>query len=213
MATTAHTNHIKKIYMKQSKIALRSILACAAMALIASCGEKETTAATTEVVAENDAPTGCRIAYFEADSVFQHYTLAQQLNEESQRMMLQLQQQAAAKQRDLEQKAANIENKRQRNIYLSEASFQHDVEEYQRAQAEAERVLNARQAQVQEAMAASQQRLTDSIRNCVNELNQTLGYDAILLAESGIYFKPELNITNQIIEALNARYAAPAAGR
>lgn len=194
--------------MKHSKIAVRSMLACAVLALFAACGEKDNTEAAVTETPAAPAPAGCRIAYFEADSVLNHYTLAIQLNEESQRAMLALQQQAAQKQRQLEAQAANIENKRQRNIYLTEASFQADVEALQRAQNEAERTLAARQNQVQEAVLASQARLNDSLRNCVKAMNAELGYDAILMSECGVYFNPELNLTNQIIEELNRRYAA-----
>ena len=199
--------------MKNSRIAVRSILAGALVALVASCGDKGNTTAPVAATSQDSTATSCRIAYIEADSIIQHYTLARELTEESQRMMLRLQQQGQAKQRDLEAKAANIENKRQRNIYLSEASFQSDVQELQQAQAEAERTLNAQQAQVQDAMLRSQQRINDSIQNCIKSMNATLGYDAILLSESGVFFNPNMNITAQVIAELNRRYqsSAPAA--
>lgn len=195
--------------MKRSIIAVRSIIACAMMALIASCGDKEAAPVSQREAANEDSVAqSCRIAYFEADSVLLHYTLAQQLNEESQRLMNECQQYADYKQRDLQSRAKAIDNKRQQNIYLSEASLQHDVEELQKAQTEAENAVNAKQMQAQQKMMESQQRLSDSLRSCVRSLNETLGYDAILLSDCGVYFKPELNITDQIIEELNRRYQA-----
>ncbi|MDE6463438.1 MAG: OmpH family outer membrane protein [Muribaculaceae bacterium] len=198
--------------MKRTSIAVKSILACAIVALAASCGDNDSARNSAPA---NDSitatPAGCRIAYFDADSVMRAYTLAQQLTEEGQRLMNRFQQQAAQKQRELEAQAANIERKRQNNAYLSEASFQHDVEVLQRAQADAERQLNAQQTQIQATIAQSQQRLNDSINNCVTSLNASLGYDAILFRESGVYFNPELDITNAIIAALNERMAGSAA--
>ncbi len=35
------------------------------------------------------------------------------------------------------------------------------------------------------------------------------GYDAILLRESGVLFNPALDITQEVIAGLNARYKAP----
>ncbi len=198
--------------MKHTRIAVKSILACALTALAASCGDKEQATATPAAAdIETAVPAGCRIAYFDADSVMRAYTLAQQLTEEGQRLMNRFQQQATQKQRELEAQAANIERKRQNNIYLSETSFQNDVEALQRAQAEAERNLNAQQSQIQATIAQSQQRLNDSINNCVTALNAELGYDAILFRESGVYFNPALDITDTIIAALNQRMASASA--
>ncbi len=196
--------------MKHTVIAVKSILACAVLALAASCGDKEAATPAAEATAAETAPAGCRIAYFDADSVLRAYSVAQQLTEEGQRLMNRFQQQAAQKQRELEAQAANIERKRQNNIYFSEASFQADVEALQRSQADAERNLNTQQAQIQATMAQSQQRLNDSITNAVNALNATAGYDAILFRESGVYFNPAMDITDQIIRILNERAGTPA---
>lgn len=197
--------------MKHTSIAVKSILACALTALAASCGDKET-AAPAPAAPSTDLAPGCRIAYFDADTVMHYYPLAQQLTEEGQRMMNRFQQQAAQKQRELENQAANIERKRQNNIYLSEASFNHDVQELQNAQAQAERVLNAQQNQIQLTIAESQQRLNDSITAAARFLADQLGYDAVFIKDNGIYFRPSLDITRQMITVLNngAATAAPA---
>lgn len=198
--------------MKKITFAVNSLLAAAvAFAGAVSCSDKTTTddatiAAVTEITA--DAPAGCRIAYFDADSVMRSYRLAQELNAESQRLMNQLQQHYNARQQELQSMAAQIEQKRQNNIYLSEVTFQQDVNNLQTRQAAAEQQLNAQQEQMQRSMAAAQMRLNDSINNCVRDLNAVLGYDAILFRESGVYFNPALDITDQIIRVLNARYDA-----
>ena len=194
--------------MKTLSIAVRSLLVGAVFAGAATaCSNNTETPAATAVVAEvAEAPATCRIAYFDADSVMRSYTLARQLTEESQRLMNRYQQQANARQQELQALAAQIEQKRQNNIYLNEMSFNSDVQNLQRRQEEAERQLGAQQQQIQNAMAASQVRLNDSINNCVRDLNAALGYDAILFRESGVYFNPALDITDLIITALNARY-------
>ena len=82
------------------------------------------------------------------------------------------------------------------------------MQNFNKKQQEAERYLGAQQQKIQTAMAAAQQRLNDSISNFVRDYNATKGYDAILMREAGVYFKPELNITAEIIEGLNARFQA-----
>ena len=73
-------------------------------------------------------------------------------------------------------------------------------------QNDAARVLSNQQNQIQNTIAQAQARLQDSIMSAVNAYNDTKGYDAILMRESGVYFNPALNVTADIIEILNARY-------
>ncbi len=196
--------------MNKLKFAVKGLLAMAVAATGAvSCNNAEKTPeAVVAAPTVTEAPAGCRIAYFDADSVLRAYRLAQELNAESQRLMNQLQQNANVRQQELQAMAAQIEQKRQNNIYLSEVTFQQDVNNLQNRQAQAEQHLNAQQEQLSRVMAAAQARLNDSLNNCVRDINAVLGYDAILFRESGVYFNPALDITDQIITVLNARYDA-----
>ena len=138
------------------------------------------------------------------------YTLAKEIAEEGQRLMNNYNRQEQSKQQEIQKFGNNIEQKRQNNVYLSEASFQADVEKLQKMQNDAARHLTNQQNQIQNTIAQAQVRLNDSIMNAVNAYNATKGYDAILLRESGVYFNPELNVTADIIEVLNSRYTAAA---
>ena len=48
--------------------------------------------------------------------------------------------------------------------------------------------------------------LNDSIEAFIKEYNKTRGYDAILYKAVGVYFNPALDITDEVIKGLNARY-------
>ena len=48
--------------------------------------------------------------------------------------------------------------------------------------------------------------LNDSIDSYIKDYNAKHGYDAILFKNAGVYFNPALDITNEVIEGLNARY-------
>ncbi|MBP3538132.1 MAG: OmpH family outer membrane protein [Muribaculaceae bacterium] len=196
--------------MKKLSITVKTLFLGVLALAAASCSNKntETTAAAAPAAGEEAAAPAINIRYIDADSVMSAYVLAQQIAEESQRELLRYQQQEQQKQRELQTLGNSIQQKQQNNVYMTEASFQADVQNFNKKQQEAERYLGAQQQKIQTAMAAAQQRLNDSISNFVRDYNATKGYDAILMREAGVYFKPELNITAEIIEGLNARFQA-----
>ena len=50
---------------------------------------------------------------------------------------------------------------------------------------------------------------SESINNFIAEYVKTHSYDAILYHAAGVYFNPALDITDEVVEGLNARYKAP----
>ena len=136
------------------------------------------------------------------------YVLAQQLFAEQQREVNKLQQWHESKQRELQNLANNISQKQQNNVYLSQASMDADVQNFQNKGQEADRYLNTQQQRLANSELAIRARLSDSINNYVKAYNATRGYDAILLREAGVYFNPALDITAEIIQGLNARFEA-----
>ena len=86
--------------------------------------------------------------------------------------------------------------------------MQEDVNNLQKKSEEAERYFTTQQQRLAIAGEQMQRRLNDSINNFILDYNAVHGYDAILLSEAGVYFKPELNISAEVIEGLNARFAA-----
>ncbi len=127
---------------------------------------------------------------------------------EQQRELNKLQQWHENKQRELQGLANTISQKQQNNVYLSQASMQEDVNNLQKKSEEAERYFGTQQQRLAIAGEQMQRRLNDSINNFIKDYNAVHGYDAILLREAGVYFKPELNISAEVIEGLNARFAA-----
>ena len=73
-------------------------------------------------------------------------------------------------------------------------------------QQDAQNYLANLQNTTDQEMAEQRQQLNDSIENYIKIYNAGKGYDAILYRHSGVYFNPDLDITNEIIEGLNARY-------
>lgn len=152
------------------------------------------------------ATVSSNIRYIDADSVMREYKLAQQLLEEQQREMNRLQSWHESKQRELQSMANNIQQRQQNNVYLSQASLDADMQNFQKKGQEAENYLAKQQQRLATSELQIRARLADSINNFVRDYNAVRGYDAILLREAGVYFNPALDITGEVIEGLNARY-------
>lgn len=196
--------------MKKLYTTVKTLAACALMIAACSCGNKENAApaAAPAAPAEGQTCNTISIRYIDADSVIGSYTLAQQLMAEQQRELSKLQQWHENKQRELQGLANTINQKQQNNVYLSQASMQDDVNNLQKKSEEAERYFATQQQRLAIAGEQMQRRLNDSINNFIKDYNAVHNYDAILLREAGVYFKPELNISAEVIEGLNARFAA-----
>ena len=198
--------------MKKLSITVKTLIAAALVMAATSCTEKKADNATATPVnsteagsTEASAPKS-NIRYIDADSVISAYTLAQQLFAEQQREVNKVQQWHESKQRELQSLANSITQKQQNNVYLSQASMEADVQSFQKKGEEADRYLNTQQQRLANSELQIRARLSDSITSAVRAYNATRGYDAILLREAGVYFNPALDITNEVIEGLNARY-------
>ena len=192
--------------MKKIKFTAKMLLAALAF-VAASCNDKAAQAPVAAANASEGAvATLTNIRYIDMDSLLSAYTLAQEIAQSNQKLALQYPQQERQKQNELERLGSDIERKRQNSVYMTQESFQSDVDNFNRKQNEAASFLGKQQERIQNEMMIRQRRLNDSINNYIKEYNATRGYDAILLREAGLFFKPELNITAEIIEGLNARY-------
>ena len=55
-------------------------------------------------------------------------------------------------------------------------------------------------------MEKAQRTVNDSIQAFIKDYNKTRGYDAILYKNATLYINPDLDITSEVLEGLNARY-------
>ncbi len=199
--------------MKKKAFAAKSLIALIAAGMI-SCAQgdnKETVAdsAAQANATETAAPT-LNIRYVDIDSVMATYTLSKELDEQGRKLMLDYQRMENQKTNEIQNLAAQIEQKQKSNGYLSQESFDADVNNVNRKQSEAANILRAHQEKIQKQIAEFNRQLGDSIQNFIKEYNATRNYDAILYRASGLYFNPALDITGEIIEGLNARYTPKA---
>ena len=189
--------------------------AAAALALLVmvSCSnnepktsEKQAETKTTAKVESTSFEPTTNIRYYNMDSVMANYELVKTFNEANLRTMTELQNAQRSREGELNRLASSIQQKVQNNGYLSEASYNADMAELNKKQQQAQNYLGSLQQRAQEEAVRQQEEFLDSLNNFLAEYNKTRHYDAILLFAPGELFNPALDITNDIIEGLNAKY-------
>lgn len=202
-----------------SKIAKTAFVAVA-MALVASVslpacsssssdGDDNTGAAVSkkeDKKKDGKAPS-INIRYIDGDSVSARYNLAKNFQEQYLRTVSKMQQAEQSKAAEIQKFGSQIEQKMKNNGYLTEESYNADMMKYQKMQQDAQNYLGSLQRNAEQELMRQQQELNDSIEAYIKDYNRVKGYDAILFKAAGVYFDPALDITDEVVEGLNARYA------
>ncbi len=179
-----------------------------AAATLTSCGSKDAAPVSGAPVAAADSGS-LNIRFIDLDSVSANYNLVKDYQEVSLRTMSKLDNAQRTKQAELQKRAAEIENKMKNHGYISEATYNADVQKFQQQQRDAEIYLGNLQQQAQQEALDQSRALNDSLNSFIAEYVKTHAYDAILYKAAGAYFNPALDITNEIVAGLNARYKKP----
>ena len=83
------------------------------------------------------------------------------------------------------------------------------MQKLQKMQQDAESYLANLGRKTEVELAQKQMALNDTIEKFIKNFNASRGYDAILFKNAGIYFNPALDITDEVVEGLNASYTKP----
>lgn len=194
--------------MKKTAFAAKTLAAVIALGMI-SCSQSakdEASVASETTATEQAQSASLNIRYVDIDSVMRAYTLSKEINEQGRKLMLEYQRMENQKRNEIQNLGASIEQKRNNNGYLSQESFDADVNSFNRKQTEAANILGAHQEKINKQLAEYDRELNDSISNYIKIYNATRNYDAILYRASGLYFNPALDITDEVIKGLNERY-------
>ena len=190
-------------------LCLATIVAVAAAVMaITQCNKiTQQTSATHAVIC--DSVPAIKIAYVDIDTLLTNYNLWIELNEEMIRKEEEVRATLNEKVKNLQADAEDFERKLNNNAFVSR----------QRAEAEQSRILKK-----QEELERLQERLTnellveneknsllfrDSINAYIRDYNKEHQYNVILsrLGDNILYIDQAMNITQEIIDGLNARHA------
>lgn len=184
-----------------------------AMALtlgLAACNnQNNNTAASAEQTVEESTTTG-KIAVYFVDQVLNQYQMAIDKNAEFQKEYEAKTKDLNASARKLEKDFAALQDKVNK-VLITRADAEKEAAKIQERQAN----LQARSEKASAELAEKEQVMTNQIFNAiyeyVNALNADGKYDIILASTTGtpvVNVKAELDLTQQIIEGLNAAYTA-----
>ncbi len=177
---------------------------------LASCSQQDskTSTKTSGKAAANKETTANlpNYRYVDIDTILSRYNLAKDYNEEMLRMQNSMESTLKRHENNIQGLASTIQKKMQNNGYLSEASYKQDQEKFANMQNSAQREAANLQNNFQNAAIKAQQTVNDSIEAFIKEYNAKRGYDAILFKNATLYINPALDITDEVVEGLNARY-------
>lgn len=196
--------------MRKTAIVAKSMMLAVAVAFASCSGSNDQVAKpekqVNDAVAVQGVPSSLNIRYIDGDSIAAHYNLAKDFKEMSIRTYSKLENAQRSRAAEIQKFGSQIEEKMRSNGYLSEASYNADVEKLNKMQSDAQSYLATLQRNAEQELMQQQIQLNDSIEAFIKVYNAEHKYDAILLKSAGLYFNPALDITAEVIEGLNARY-------
>lgn len=175
-------------------------------AALTSCEQKEQdkpVAAKPAAEKKNVLPN---YRYVDIDTVLSKYNLAKDYNEEMMRMQSSMESQLRRHETKIQGLATTMQNKMNNNGYLTKESYDQDQRTLASMQNEAQKAAASLQGNFEQSAFQAQKTVNDSIHAFIEDYNKSRGYDMILFKAATLYINPELDITNEVIEGLNARY-------
>lgn len=179
---------------------------CLGLASCSSNAEKEAKTPIPAAPAAEKEAVLPNYRYVDLDTVLSKYNLAKDYNEEMLRMQTNMESEVKRHENSLQSLGTSIQNKMQNNAYLSEESYRADQEKFNNMQANAQRSIANLNTNFQNAAMAAQKTVNDSIEAFIKDYNVKRGYDAIFFKAATLLINPALDITDEVVEGLNARY-------
>ncbi len=195
--------------MKKQAIFAFSLLVAAGLATVSCSQQSATPAPVQSAVTSSDDNSNAgtlNIRYVDGDSLMANYNLAKDVQEFILKTHSRLDQAQQSRANEIQRFAGQIEDKGRNNGYLSQESYNADMQRLQKMQQDAENYLASMQRTAQKELEEQNRTLNDSIDAFIKEFSISNGYDAVVLKASGLYFNPALDVTSQVVDGLNRRY-------
>lgn len=189
---------------------LLAILSLACLLMFGSCADNasEKKAQGSKATSTTKAPERAlpNYRYVDIDTVLSKYKLAVEYSEAMLEMQNKLENEAKRHENSIKAFANSMQNKYQNNQYTSEQAFNADQTKLQQMQNNASASMEKMQRSNLEAAAAADKAVQDSIHNFIDRYNAKHHYDAIFQKAATLYIDPALDITEEVVEGLNAGY-------
>ena len=196
--------------MKRLYYVMNGMAALTLILLFSQCAGKSNQEATTS--AQPATLSGMKIAYVEIDTLLSKYNFFKDLSEEmvkkSEDMRLTLNKKA----NELEKEKRDFQTKYENNAFHTQERAQQVYNGILKLEQDLQEQSNQLQSELMSENEKNNLQLRDSINAFLKEYNKGKKYD-LILSNTGfdnlLYADSAYNITQEILEGLNARYVSP----
>lgn len=182
-------------------------LIAAGLIVVASFTQCKENSSSCNVTVANDScgTSAIKIAYINADSLLSNYNLAKELNEEMLKQQESMRANINERGKALEKEMEEFQRKVKNNAFLTQERAE---QEYQRIMNKQQDLQEYAQKLEVEALQNNQKmllRVNDSVQNYIDDV-LSKAYDIVLNNAGTIHATKKIDITDEVIKALNARY-------
>ncbi len=196
--------------MKKLNYLVNGLAAIAFVVLFSQCAGNANQQSAGNAPAQGGL-SDMKIAYVEIDTLLAKYNFCIDLNEamvkKSENVRLTLNQKAT----ELDKQKREFQTKYQNNAYLSQERAQQEYNRIVNLEQDLQNLSNKLQQELLSENEKNSLQLRDSINSFLKEYNKTKGY-SLIISNTGfdnlLYADSIYNITQEILEGLNARYSA-----
>jgi outer membrane protein len=195
--------------MKKTNRLAGTITTIAIISLFAQCSGKSGNETAAGNSSEAPVATDLRIAYVEIDTLLTQYNFWKDLTEMMTKKGEDVRATLNQKGRELEQDAQDFQRKLENNAFVSRERAEQEQSRILRKQQDLQDLQNRLTNELMAETQKNNLQLRDSINSFLKDYNKAKGYSFIISNTGGdnlLYADKTFNITQEIIEGLNARY-------
>lgn len=199
--------------MKSLNKLFMSLAAVAVSMFFAQCAGNTPAPATSEETEDAGTISGLKVAYVEVDTLLAKYNFCVDLNEamikKSENVRATLNQKA----RELENQRDEFQNKYQNNAFASQERAQQEYNRIVKLEQDLQTLSDKLQTELATEQEQNSIQLNDSIKSFMKDYIKTHGYNFVFTntgLDNLLYADQAFDITQEVVEGLNARYSAPA---
>lgn len=174
------------------------------------CQCNENAATSTASGSQDGVATGIKIAYVEIDTLLSKYQFYQDVmeellrKEENSRLLL------SEKANDFQSDVETFQKKLQNNVFSSRERAEQEENRLAKKQQDLQELQDRLSRELEIENANNTMKVSDSIQSFLKDYNKKKGYSIILskIGDNILLIDPAMNITEEVLEGLNARYQA-----
>lgn len=188
-----------------------AILLSSAVLMAAFVACQQTPAAPAEST-ESASQKGS-IVYFNLDRILNEYDMANDLSSVVQTKIESIEQEVTRRGNKLQNDINTFQEKIDKGL-LTRSVAEAQNEKLQKQQVDFQNYYNQKQQEMNEELAVMQNQILDAVKTFIDKFNETAGYAMIIATQGDIFPQPvviadpELDITDALLEGLNAEYVA-----